>query len=107
MKVRAELGRHPLSIAIKRQIASYFLRLKYNITNPILKAAFHYSISHPTQFQYITKNMEELDKKEKEIGEQCNKQEINKISQELEKYVNNRLDIAFVEPLSTGMPKQT
>lgn len=53
---RAEIGRVPLDIDIKSSIYSYFLRLKHNITNKILKDAFLYSVSYLTDFNVCCKS---------------------------------------------------
>lgn len=86
MKVRAELGRYPLSVDIKKQIASYYLRLKYNITNSTLKVAFQYSVCHSTPFQNIYEQMVELQNPLKNVGKPpSTKQEIKSIIKKTEK----------------------
>lgn len=54
---RAEIGRFPLSIDIQSSIYSYYLRLKHNTHNELLKHAFQYSISHSTNFNKITSKL--------------------------------------------------
>ena len=54
---RAELGRFPLVHDIKSNIFGYYLRLKYNVKNTLLKHAFHYSITHNTDFQKAYKSI--------------------------------------------------
>lgn len=50
---RAELGRFPLISEIQCNIYSYYLRLKYNIGNDLLKHAFNYAMSNATDFQKV------------------------------------------------------
>lgn len=50
---RAELGRYPLKQDIQSNIYTYYLRLKHNACNPLLKEAFHWSMSQPSDFTKI------------------------------------------------------
>lgn len=102
MKCRAELGRVPLSIDIKKQITRYYLRLRYNITNNILKEAFKYAISHPTHFNTVAMSMSKLqDHVSKETPlNKPNKQEIKSISEIMEKEQKNSFHQNYLKTLS-------
>lgn len=84
MKCRAELGRFPLSIDIKKHIASYYYRLQHNITNPLLKGAYQYIMSHDTDFINIVKNVKEI-KNHQPVTEPITKYHIRIASKKVEK----------------------
>ena len=96
IKVRAELGRFPLSIMIKTQIAKYFLRLKYNIDNPLLKAAFNYSTKFSTNFNYITANLTDL---HKSINKENFKVETAKVIKEINENLQSTYRTQFFDLL--------
>ena len=101
LKSRAELGRFPLSIDIKKHIATYFLRLKTNIENPILKDAFKYAMSKPTNIAKVIKNFSELRNFQKR-EEILAKHEIKLISNKIQEQLRNDFKRNFFEKITNG-----